>query len=40
MSNDNQLTIGTIEITDTEKRYVNEAMDASRLTYGKFHRQT
>src|SRR3990167_1987580 len=39
MSNDNQLTIGTIEITDTEKRYVNEAMDASRLTYGKFHRQ-
>jgi len=36
---DSELTIGTIEITDAEKRNVNEALDASRLTYGKFHRQ-
>ncbi len=31
-----QIGVGCLEITDTEKRYVNEVLDTGRLSYGPF----
>ena len=33
---DTQIGVGCFEITDTEKRYVNEVLESGRLSYGPF----